>query len=178
MTLRRLLQGLSIALVLALGIGGCETDSQTDTQTDSQTDRQITQACTDLVLDYALYRDQLDAENLAALFTKDARLSVQGQTYVGRDAIRARIQNALDGPITRHLMSTIRIQKLSADRATGISYVTVYAAPSVGKEVQQQGDLPQVDGFAIIGNYIDEFERSADGWRIASRRLEGAFRSR
>jgi len=77
MTLRRLLQGLSIALVLAPGIGGCETDTQTDTQTD----RQVTQACTDLVLDYALYRDQLDAENLAALFTKDARLSVQGNEH-------------------------------------------------------------------------------------------------
>jgi len=151
--------------LLALGVGGCATlDS-----------RQTIVACTDLVLDYALYRDQLDVENMAALFTAQARLSVQGNTYVGQEAIRKRIEGAKAGPKTRHLMSTIRIKPVSATKATGISYVTVYTTP--GPAHEKEGEVQFVEGFAIIGNYIDEFERTAEGWRIAARRLEGAFRT-
>ena len=69
------------------------------------------------------------------------------------------------------MMSTIRITPLSNGRATGISYVAVYAAPGV------EGQIQNLEGPAIIGNYVDEFERTSEGWRIASRRLDVAFRS-
>jgi|GEM_PF-531669 len=175
-------------LVLILSLGACASTSglvpqrqvsQVEDNADSE--RQVVTACTDLVLDYALYRDQLDAEKLAALFTQDARLSVQGKTYIGQQAIRARttlMRSTEAVPKTRHLMSTIRIRQVSADKATGISYVTVYAGadPSLESSDKDESGLETVKGFAIIGNYIDEFERTAQGWRIARRRLEGAFR--
>ena len=69
------------------------------------------------------------------------------------------------------MMSTIRITPLSNDRAIGISYVTVYAAPGA------EGQIQSVAGPTILGNYVDEFERTPEGWRIASRRLDVAFRS-
>ncbi len=172
--------GLLFVLLLVLGIGGCAPTSvgSSVVQKNAESEQQTIVACTDLVLDYALYRDQLDVESFVALFTREARLSVQGKTFVGTDAIRARLQGAKRGPKTRHLMSTIRISPVSANRATGISYVTVYAGSAALQEKarQQEGELEAVNGFAMIGNYIDEFERTPEGWRIASRRLEGAFR--
>jgi len=182
MNVMRLFWGSSVVRILILAqlftATGCAlTPATAAAELSRESAQQIVLACTDLVLDYALYRDQLEVENMAALFTDDAQLSIRGQTYVGQQAIRARVQQAAKGPTTRHLMSTIRIKPLSADKATGISYVTVYAAPQAEQQAYQQGELPQVDGFAIIGNYVDVFERTAQGWRIASRRLEGAFRS-
>ena len=175
--------GLVLGLMLVLNASGCAStpDLVSAAQDTTESERHTIAACTDLVLDYALYRDQIDVERFVALFAPQGRLSVQGKTYVGLEAIRARmslLQNAKAAPKTRHLMSTIRINQVSENRATGISYVTVYAgaAPSQTKEDEDSGELETVNGFAIIGNYIDEFERTPQGWRIASRRLEGAFR--
>ncbi len=128
-----------------------------------------TAACTELVLDYALLRDQGDVEGYTALFSETASLTLRGKTITGTTAIRQRIGEARNGPMTRHLMSTIRITPIDANRATGISYATIYAAarPDSGPAV--------VPGFTVIGNYVDEFVRTAQGWRIQSRVLEEAF---
>ncbi len=122
----------------------------------------VSEACRALVLDYAYYRDRPDADAVAELFTEDATLSVLGQQYVGREAIRARIRAGEDGPLFRHLMSTIRIFPGDDDHATGVSYVTVYSAPA--------GALPRpVTAFAGVGEYHDKFVRTAAGWRIQQR---------
>ncbi|MEM7077023.1 MAG: nuclear transport factor 2 family protein [Pseudomonadota bacterium] len=120
----------------------------------------VRKACTDLVLDYAYYRDRPDADALAALFAEDAELSVLGQTYVGREAITARLRGAENGPSFRHLMSTIRIFPVDATFARGVSYVTVYSAPHGASEVE---------GFLGMGEYHDEFVLTEQGWRIAAR---------
>ena len=65
---------------------------------------------------------------------------------------------------TVHLMSGIRIDQDSATSAHGTSYVTVYTTPA--------GDGPHdVTGFAAIGEYHDEFRKTAEGWQIARRTL-------
>ena len=128
----------------------------------------VRQACTDLVLDYAYYRDRPDAAGVANVFTEDARLSVLGQTYTGRKAIHDRIVAGADGPIFRHMMSTIRIFPQDAKNATGVSYVTVYSAP--------RGEGPQpVERFAGVGEYHDKFVRTDEGWRIAEREFVLVF---
>ncbi len=125
-------------------------------------------ACTDLVLDYAYYRDRPDAAGVANLFTEDARMTVLGQTFEGRQAIHDRIVAGADGPIFRHMMSTIRIFPQDEATATGVSYVTVYNAP--------RGEGPQpVERFAGVGEYHDKFVRTADGWRIAEREFVLVF---
>ena len=130
----------------------------------------IEAACTDLVRDYAYHRDRLDAAEVANLFTEDAKMSVLGQEFDGRGAIERRMLDGKGGPVTRHLMSTIRIFPESADRATGVSYVTVYISP------RRDGDGPlPVEGFGGIGEYHDVFERTSDGWKIAARTFVPVF---
>lgn len=119
-------------------------------------------SCRDLIMDYAYFRDHKNAEALAALFTDDAELSILGDVRKGREAIRQRLAEMSGNTV--HLMSTIRISKLSESEATGVSYVTVYAMPP--------GDDPHtVDGWAGIGEYHDTFRKTADGWKIAKRTL-------
>lgn len=128
---------------------------------DSRSDDAYT-ACERLVLDYAWYRDHPDADRYAALFTEDAELSILGETYRGRPSIRQRLQSASGRTV--HLMSGIRIDQDSATSARGTSYVTVYTTPA--------GDGPHdVKGFAAIGEYHDEFRKTAEGWQIARRTL-------
>jgi uncharacterized protein (TIGR02246 family) len=119
-------------------------------------------ACSNLVTDYAYHRDQFNAEEFADLFTEDATLTVVGQTWVGRDNIQQRIEELKTGSTIRHEMSTIRIVPVDADNATGVSYATIYSAPA--------GET-SVSGFALMGEYLDEFVRTTDGWKISKRVL-------
>lgn len=56
------------------------------------------EACRQTVLDYAYYRDRPDADGVAALFTDDATFTLGADKFVGREAIRARIQAGVQGP--------------------------------------------------------------------------------
>ena len=79
----------------------------------------IKAACTDLVLDYAYYRDRPDALGFANVFAPEGELRVMGQVFIGRKALHDRLANATDGPVYRHMMSTIRIFPVSPREATG-----------------------------------------------------------
>jgi len=134
----------------------------------ADTDADVERACGNLVLDYAYHRDRMDGAALANLFTEAGVLSVLGETYQGRSAIRARLENDREAPLSRHLMSTQRIFVDGPDRARGVSYATVYLAP--------RGELPRpVEGFAGIGEYHDEFVRTPDGWKIGKREFVPVF---
>ncbi len=131
----------------------------------------ISAACTELVLDYAYFRDRLDADAVANLFTEDARMFVLGETFNGRQAIRRRIEQAkasADNPTMRHMMSTIRIFPIDAGNAEGVSYITVYGA------VTDKLPAP-VDGFLAVGEYRDKFVLTAAGWKIADREFVPVF---
>lgn len=125
-------------------------------------DEEMYRACTNLVYGYAYHRDHFNAEEFADLFTEDASLTVGGQTWVGRADIRQRIEGLKTGSTIRHEMSTIRIVPIDADHATGVSYITIYSAPA--------GET-SVSGFSMMGEYHDEFVRTADGWKISKRIL-------
>ena len=91
-----------------------------------------------------------------------------GQDFVGREAIRARLQGAEQGPVFRHMMSTIRIFVESDARATGVSYVTVYSAPP--------GALPRpLDNPLGVGEYHDTFVLTPQGWKIQRRDFVPVF---
>ena len=119
-------------------------------------------ACRQLIMDYAWYRDHPDPDAYGALFTEDAELTILGETFKGRAAIRERLTTSAGSTV--HLMSTVRITNVSETLATGLSYVTVYTAPP--------GPGPHdVSGYAAIGEYHDEFRKSSAGWQIARRLL-------
>ena len=64
-------------------------------------------------------------------------------------------------------MSTMRIVPDGEDRATGVSYVTIYNAPP---------GVTEVEGFLLIGEYHDEFVRTEEGWKIQTRELRPVYR--
>jgi len=119
-------------------------------------------ACSNLVTDYAYHRDQFNAKEFANLFTEDASLTVVNQTWEGRADIEQRIVALQTGSTIRHEMSTIRIVPIDDDHATGVSYATIYSAAA---------GVTSVNGFVLMGEYHDEFERTADGWKISKRVL-------
>jgi len=137
----------------------------------TQKRQEIIAACTDLVMDYAVFRDRVDVEGYAGLFSVDGSLTLRGKTISGQEAIRARISEALNGPRTRHLMSTIRITPLDDNHAIGVSYATIYSAPR--PELSSTPAL--VQSFTAVGDYVDEFVRTDTGWRISRRTLEIQF---
>jgi hypothetical protein len=67
-------------------------------------------------------------------------------------------------------MSTVRVSGVDDTTASGVSYVTVYAA-------QPTADgLPGVEGFALMGEYHDTFALVGNECLIAERRLEPVMR--
>jgi uncharacterized protein (TIGR02246 family) len=128
----------------------------------------VYRACTNLVYGYAYHRDQFNADEFANLFTENASLTVVGQTWVGREDIRQRIEGLKTGSSIRHEMSTIRIVPVDDDHATGVSYATIYSAPA--------GEY-SVSGFVLMGEYHDDFVRTAEGWKISKRVLVQKYTS-
>lgn len=150
-------------IIVAVLLPGCTT---------TNTNLTPVAACQNLVLDYAYYRDQLDPESFGNLFAEDAELIVRGNRFQGRAAIKQRLIDEANTPITKHMMSTIRIFEESASSASGVSYVTVYAGTA-----DNQAPLPQpVSGFAAVGAYHDKFVLTEDGWKIARREFIPTFR--
>lgn len=124
-------------------------------------------SCHELVLDYATYRDQEDAEKFAGLFTSDGSLSVMDQTFVGHKAIAARLANK-DGPTLRHMMTNIRIKPVDATSATGVSYALIYrGAKSTGPSM--------IANFTAMGEYFDEYQYSEEGCRFTQRKFVATF---
>ena len=128
----------------------------------SYADNDVYWACSNLVTDYAYHRDQFNAKEFADLFTEDASLTVVNQTWEGRAEIEQRIEGLKTGSTIRHEMSTIRIVPIDEDHATGVSYATIYSAPA---------GQTSVNGFTLMGEYHDEFVRTADGWKFSKRVL-------
>ena len=122
-------------------------------------------ACTRLIMDYAVYRDAGEARRYADLFTENGSLSLLGQTWQGRDAIYERMVNA-EPQRSVHLMSTVRVYPESQTTARGVSYAEVYI------EGETDSGPVETAGFMAIGRYIDRFERTPEGWKIAERRFE------
>ena len=156
---------LGWAFLLVLAAFGMSLSAQASQA--SQANAEMIASCHELVLDYATYRDQESAEQFAALFTADGSLSVMDQTFVGHNAIAARLANK-DGPTLRHMMTNIRIKPVDATSATGVSYALIYGgAKSTGPSM--------VANFTAMGEYFDEHRYSEEGCRFTQRKFVATF---
>ena len=99
-------------------------------------------------------------EDLAPLFTMDAKLDIADVHAEGRDAITTLISGALDGVRTVHHGQMPEISFHDADTATG-----VWAMFDL---VDRPGEPVRL-GF---GHYHEEYVREDGTWRIARLRLE------
>jgi len=133
----------------------------------AQANKAMISSCHELVLDYATYRDQEDAEKFAGLFTANGLLSVMDQNFVGHKAIAARLANK-NGPTLRHMMTNIRITPVDATRATGVSYALIYGGAKISNPVM-------VANFTAMGEYFDEYQYSEEGCRFTQRKFLATF---
>lgn len=118
----------------------------------------------ELALAYAEGIDGKDIERVAGLFTVDAVFRAydrpKGEAH-GHDEIRSLVAKLLDAfTATMHHVSGPRVEFADAGSATGI--VSLHAWHAFAE------DRP--DGI-LWGRYLDEYVRTASGWRIARRTL-------
>lgn len=135
-------------------------------------DAEVQLACEQLAIGYARASDVGDAHQAAACFTEDGQLDMPGgRSFIGRDAIRQRLIDQPADQVSRHVLSNISIELRSPDHAVGQCYVTMYR----GARTTSAGALP-LDGPYLVGQYDDEYRRTAEGWRLARRKLTTIFR--
>lgn len=132
----------------------------------------IERCCRQLVIDYARATDRLEGPAAAALFTEDGQLEMPGgRSYRGRAEIARRITEQPQQQVSRHVLTNIAIEPHTADRAAGSMLLTIYR----GQRPEAGGPVT-LDGPYLVGEYEDEYRHTAEGWRIARRRLITIFR--
>ncbi len=132
----------------------------------------IERACEQLQYAYARFIDFRDYEGFTELFTVDGALDA-GLELKGRDAIFSSCQKRSAGLRSRHVITNSFVDVLSHDQARGICYLSLYRLDQ--KESAKPGPLP-LSGPAAVGHYQDSFKLTAEGWKIAHRKLHLAFR--
>jgi hypothetical protein len=122
---------------------------------------------TRLVVEIAWRIDHGQADRVWELFVADGVLDTSGTPLVGHDAIRdwgrARVASTVR---TSHICSGMRFIDRGNGRATGSTLLTVFMHDGEGRG-------PAVP--AVVGEDTDEFVRTDDGWRFASRTFETLF---
>ena len=124
----------------------------------------IEQACRRLVFQFAKHNDDLDHQALADLFVEDCvfvRPLDTAHPYYGREKVHAIFRDR-KARLTRHVMTNILIDVVSADEARGNSYVTMIS--SAGTAAPQEGEG------IFFGAFDDVFVRTDAGWKFKSRR--------
>ncbi|HXA34680.1 MAG TPA: nuclear transport factor 2 family protein [Acidimicrobiales bacterium] len=121
-----------------------------------------------LVADLAHMADMASEDELtdySSRFTHDARWELAGNELQGRDAIltgaRERRAAGTQGPGTnsRHVITTQSVRLEGPDAATGEAYFLF---------VGDTTTTPQIRG---IGHYLDRFQRTPEGWKLAHRTI-------
>ena len=125
-----------------------------------------------LVAHYAIAADFGNYDTAASCYIPNGRLMIAGRTHEGRDAIRARLADQPVNQISRHLIGTIVVERLSMIEAKGRCYLALFRGL---KEQSSSGPLPSEAPF-LVGHYDDRFELTADGWRFSERQLTTTFR--
>lgn len=122
------------------------------------------QAITDLIYRYCLHVDQYEPDKVATLFLDDCVVDYgpgMGGPMEGPAAVeKALAQGLRFFEATHHQVSNILLDFETADRATGITYVTAWHRPP--------GDAPHA---IVWARYDDVFERRDGAWGFAERKI-------
>ena len=112
------------------------------------------------VASYSLM-DQGDYDATAALFTEDAVWVRGGVPVAGRAAIRAALDKRPTADLSRHLVTNVLVNIVSADEATA----TACFVPLRGKR-REDGTVAMPE-ITQVGDLAFHFRRTPAGWRIA-----------
>lgn len=122
--------------------------------------------CQKLMSLYCKHLDLQDAEAFAGLYTEDAvyKPAAAPEPFVGRRAILEWAHAYPKDRLGRHLSTNQVVEVLDADHATGWSYAVVFREPEPQAGVMSTRVTPR-----SMVEYHDEFRRTDEGWRFASR---------
>ena len=126
-----------------------------------------------LMTDYTRFVDFGQAERIAELFTEDGVWEGPGVRMDGQDEIRRFFSDraAVTRRTSRHVITNVAIDLLSADTARALSYLVNFRHDSRGEvTLPVPADVPK-----YVGEYNDQFVRTADGWRFHERVFVNAF---
>ena len=136
---------------------------------------EIERACERLVVTYTHLVDFGEAEQVAELFAADALWQAGEIRFEGRDAVRAmfRGRQEMTQRRSRHVCTNGVVDVVDEDHATGLVYLQLYR-PDFEPGARTDSLAPDAHPVAV-GEYHDQFVRTAEGWRFAERRAELAF---
>ena len=129
-----------------------------------------------LVDRYARAADRVDGAAAAALFTESGALRIfeRGtadpvRERLGREAIATAFAGLSRYEVTLHVVAN-HLVDLDGDRATGETYCLAHHVRTIG----EGADAHPSDHVMAI-RYLDSYERTSEGWRIAQRHLQLEF---
>jgi len=128
----------------------------------SETD--IRQACTDVASRFFRCLDRRQYDELADLFAPDGAWIRQGAELRGRDAIVTALAQRPAALVTRHLLSNVWVDIVTAEIAHVHYDVSVYA---------QSGTSPPRHAQILSG--LDGLIRVRDAWRIERKEAQPAL---
>ncbi len=125
-------------------------------------------ACTQINHDYALARDNADKEAFESLFAEDAVFTMQGEVFVGREQIVARLDLSDAQTFARLLITSVDITRTGPETATGVTYFIMFMAA---------GDpTPPITEYTLfMGEYHDSYSLTPDGCKFTSRETRPLF---
>jgi ketosteroid isomerase-like protein len=133
-------------------------------------DRQaIEQACARLVTAFHVHIDAFEHDAVLNLFAKDAVwVHPMAGTLTGEAEFKAYLDSKSTKPQAMHVTTNILIDVIDEDHAKGRAYYTFY--------YDGEGRDPAVlETPMAVGQYRDEFIRTADGWKFSHRHPKNVF---
>ena len=118
--------------------------------------------CERLIKRFAVLNDESAYDEMVGMFTESgqfARPSQPEDILSGREAILAAFK-ARPLRISRHFISNILVDLVDENRASAISYVLLYTAPSNSTESKPP---------YLIGRFKDQLERVEGRWLFSQR---------
>lgn len=130
-------------------------------------------ACEALSIAFANGVDHRHYDRVAALFTEDGILNRWGQAIMGRAELRAWLDTRPTDVVTRHVCSNFEARLTAPGIAQGFTLFTFYR----GAGSDNRDASIALTGPAMVGEYLDQFRLTQDGWRIAQRDIHIVFHS-
>lgn len=132
-------------------------------------------ACEEAVIRFTAHFDAREHEQMEQYFATDALWSRRDGDIRGIEQLRATMAKRGSNNIVRHVITNLRTQLLSPERAVVDCYVTVF------RHVFAEGEKPPAPmGLPfVMGSYRDELVRQKSGdWMISKRHSSIDFASK
>ena len=140
---------------------------------DREQARAIEWECQKVVRRYYAHVDAYEYDQAVQMFTPDVDWSVIGVKLNGRQEILDGLEGGLGAGTIRHIITNTVTDVIDEDHATARSYVTLYSSHDI--RFDQTDDVIGFEGANLLGELVNDFVRTGEGWRIAKRRGLGVF---